>query len=370
MLAARDPHLDPPPFRGRTEKPSSSWVLDALCRTTGWHRKHAVRALRRRVLDKAVETQPPRKRKRRYGAAIKDALTALWEASDRVCGKRLVVMIPILLSALVRHGRLELGEGEWAVLLTVSAATIDRMLGDVKFAAAGGRRRRVGFYSAIRREVPIRTFNDWKDPAPGFCEVDMVAHGGTSVAGSFIQTLTMVDVAAGWTECRRWSIAMAASSLRRSSAPRACSPGEACCRPPAKRKAQMMDDAFQPCCSARPQWDNLVTEPLGEILRRQCGTSHKYRRVFIWRRIGLPAHGRSATCLTYRLWIWREATRHNGHTAINASDRTAKIIESAESLTLSTTNPLGTREEIRKSVRMALIPQLENRKVANEIHRM
>ena len=81
------------------------------------------------------------------------------------------------------------------------AATIDRMLGDVKVAAAGSRGRRAGFYSAIRREVPIRTFNDWKDPAPGFCEVDMVAHGGTSVAGSFIQTLTMVDVATEWTEC-------------------------------------------------------------------------------------------------------------------------------------------------------------------------
>ena len=60
----------------------------------------------------------------------------------------------------------------------LSAATIDRILGDVKVTAAGGRRRRAGFYSAIRREVPIRTFNDWKDPAPGFCEVDMVAHGG------------------------------------------------------------------------------------------------------------------------------------------------------------------------------------------------
>jgi len=67
----------------------------------------------------------------------------------------------------------------------------------------GGRRPswRAGFHSAIRREVPIRTFGDWNDPAPGFCEVDLVAHGGTSVAGSFIQTLTMVDVATGWTEC-------------------------------------------------------------------------------------------------------------------------------------------------------------------------
>jgi Integrase core domain len=125
----------------------------------------------------------------------------LWEASDRVCGKRLVAMIPTLVPALAQHGRLQLGEGEQAQLLAVSAATIDRVLGDVKVAAAGGRRRRAGFYSAIRREVPVRTFNDWKDPAPGFCEVDMVAHGGTSVAGSFIQTLTMVDVATGWTEC-------------------------------------------------------------------------------------------------------------------------------------------------------------------------
>jgi hypothetical protein len=181
---------------GRVEK---GCILDALCRTTGWHRKHAVRALRQRVVT--AEARVPRERKRRYGTTIKDALTALWEASDRVCGKRLVAMIPILLPALEQHGRLQLSEGEHGQLLAVSAATIDRMLGDVKVAAAGGRRRRAGFYSAIRREVPVRTFNDWKDPAPGFCEVDMVAHGGTSVAGSFIQTLTMVDVATGWTEC-------------------------------------------------------------------------------------------------------------------------------------------------------------------------
>jgi hypothetical protein len=110
-------------------------------------------------------------------------------------------MIPALLPALERHGRLELDKHQRALVLKTSAATIDRMLVETKVAASGGRRRRVGFYSAIRREVPIRTFNDWNDPPPGFCEIDMVAHGGPSVAGSFIQTLTMVDVATGWTEC-------------------------------------------------------------------------------------------------------------------------------------------------------------------------
>jgi len=110
-------------------------------------------------------------------------------------------MIPALLPALERHGRLKPTSAECALLVTLSAATIDRMLTDVKFAAAGGRRRRVGFYSAIRGEVPIRTFNAWANPPPGFCEIDMAAHGGTNVAGSFIQTLTMVDIATGWTEC-------------------------------------------------------------------------------------------------------------------------------------------------------------------------
>jgi hypothetical protein len=182
---------------GRTQK---GRILDELCALTGWHRKHAVRALRRYGAAKPGEAGK-RTSRRRYDATIEDAVRAVWEASDRVCGKRLVVMIPSLLPALERHGRLKLDDAGRRRVLAVSAATIDRMLSPTKAAAAGGRRRRAGFHSAIRREVPIRTFNDWNDPPPGFLEVDMVAHGGTSVAGSFIQTLTMVDVATGWTEC-------------------------------------------------------------------------------------------------------------------------------------------------------------------------
>jgi hypothetical protein len=52
-----------------------------------------------------------------------------------------------------------------------------------------------------RREGAVRTFDDRRDPPPGFCGADLVAHGGLSVTGWFIQTLTLVDVATGWTEC-------------------------------------------------------------------------------------------------------------------------------------------------------------------------
>jgi hypothetical protein len=163
---------------GRREK---GRILDELTATTGWHRKHAVRALSQRVAalapsgsrNTAVASAVgddvlPRRRRGKYDG-IRDALVVLWESSDRVCGKRLVVMLPTLLPAVERHGRLKPTSEQRALLLSVSAATIDRMLVDVKVAAAGGRRRRVGFYSAIRREVPIRTFNDWGNPPPGFC---------------------------------------------------------------------------------------------------------------------------------------------------------------------------------------------------------
>ena len=47
----------------------------------------------------------------------------------------------------------------------------------------------------------MRTFADWESPLPGDMEADLVSHGGESAAGSFVHTLTLTDVASGWTEC-------------------------------------------------------------------------------------------------------------------------------------------------------------------------
>jgi hypothetical protein len=86
-------------------------------------------------------------------------------------------------------------------LLTVSAATMDRLLSQVRVVARGGQRRRAGMSSAVRRSVPVRTFGDWNDPVPGYVEVDFVAHSGTSSSGSFVQTMVLTNIATGWTEC-------------------------------------------------------------------------------------------------------------------------------------------------------------------------
>lgn len=103
--------------------------------------------------------------------------------------------------------------------------------------------------------------------------------------------------------------------------------------------------AAHPCHSFTPH-PGRTSPPLWPDLRFSVQT-----------RICFPAHGKSATCLSYRLWIRRDLAPHNGHSATSLSDRTAKIIESDESLTLSITSPLGTSDEIRIPARMALFPR-------------
>ena len=123
----------------------------------------------------------------------------LWEAGDRVCGKRLKALIPILIDAMQRHGHLELDPVVQDRLLQVSAATIDRALCQARTSARGGRRRRT-VVNVIRRQVPVRTFSDRRTPPPGFFEVDMVEHcGGMKTGGDFVHTLTLTDIANGWT---------------------------------------------------------------------------------------------------------------------------------------------------------------------------
>ena len=78
-------------------------ILDEFVALTGYHRKHAIRALREGKPAKAAQAC-----NRLYDEAVRQALTILWEAADRVCGKRRKALIPMLVDAMERHGHLDL----------------------------------------------------------------------------------------------------------------------------------------------------------------------------------------------------------------------------------------------------------------------
>ena len=164
---------------------------------TGYHRKHAIRVLNG---FGGMPASKKRGRLRLYDEVVRQAIVVSWEASDRTGGKRLKPLLPVLLPALERHGHISLAPGVREHLSAVSASTIDRMLSGPR-AAAGGRRPRAKTVQAVRRSVPVRTFADWRETAPGFVEADLVVHCGGSMAGSFASTLVLTDIASGWTEC-------------------------------------------------------------------------------------------------------------------------------------------------------------------------
>ena len=114
-------------------------ILDEFAAVTGFHRKHAMRLLRAGQVTRRCGPRPDR---RVYDAAVREALIVVWEASDRICGKRLRSLLPILVEAMERQGHVQLAPEVRTRLLAMSAATIDRALGDVRRQAGTATRRR------------------------------------------------------------------------------------------------------------------------------------------------------------------------------------------------------------------------------------
>jgi hypothetical protein len=180
---------------GHTQK---SVILDEFVAATGYSRKYAIRLLTG-PLPPATPIQRPRPRQ--YGAVVQQALTVAWAAANYVCAKRLVPFLPELVESLERHGHLLLSNEERTQLLTMSAATADRVLRPIR---QSSRPRGVSTTKAgnlLKHQIPIRTFADWEDVRPGFMEADLVAHCGNSAEGAFLNTLVLTDVASAWTEC-------------------------------------------------------------------------------------------------------------------------------------------------------------------------
>lgn len=118
-----------------SSKKQKTRILDEFTVVSGYHRKYATRLLRadgtRPALGEAASRET-RMGRRIYDEAVKEALIVLWEAGDRICGKRLKAILPQLVDALERHRHFELDPEVKKRLLLVSPATIDRLLAPVR----------------------------------------------------------------------------------------------------------------------------------------------------------------------------------------------------------------------------------------------
>jgi len=176
-------------------------ILNEFCSVCNYNRKYAIRLLNNSMKSLSNPSKPNKKkpgRPRKYDhPLIFEFLKHLWIASNLVCSKRLKVMIPLWLPF---YGK-TIPDNLKALLLSISPATIDRILQKVKH-----RHKKFGLSttkpgSLLKKQIPIKT-NQWDETRPGFLEADTVAHCGGSLSGSFIYTVNTTDIATGWIETR------------------------------------------------------------------------------------------------------------------------------------------------------------------------
>ena len=184
---------------GRRNRKGKSRLLDELCETLDWDRKHAIKSLNGRINRHGRRGRSGRKKK--YDSLIGTVVTAIWKASEQPCSIRLKEQLAVWLPCYEkRNGKL--ATEDKAKVLSASARTLERLLSGQKAESSSRYNRKGGRTShALKKSIEIRC-GRWEVDGPGWLEADTVSHGGGITHGDYLWSLTMVDIHTGWTELR------------------------------------------------------------------------------------------------------------------------------------------------------------------------
>lgn len=180
---------------GKADRKSQGRLLDEMEEVTGLHRKSLIRLLAGKLERRGRGKQ----RGRRYGPDVDDALRVISESMDHICAERLTPNLSWLARHLAEHGELKVTAPLLAQLDAISVATVKRILARIRQDEPRLRRSGPKQRGPLWQEVPIKRL-PWDIQTPGYFEVDTVFHCGISVAGDYLCTLQMIDVATGWSE--------------------------------------------------------------------------------------------------------------------------------------------------------------------------
>jgi hypothetical protein len=183
----------------KASKVEKQKILDEFTSATGYHRKHAIRVLKNQVQVQNRLIRKPKNYRTIYGGEVVQALEQIWEIYGHICSKRLQPFLPEAIRVLERYKEIKLSKDTRELLLKISSASIDRCLRPVRIKSSHGlSTTKPG--SLLKNLIPVRTFTEWDEERPGFLEIDLVAHCGSTTEGQFLNTLTCTDLSTGWTD--------------------------------------------------------------------------------------------------------------------------------------------------------------------------
>lgn len=183
----------------KAKKVEKQKMLDEFTSATGYHRKHAIRVLKNQRQVQKHLNRKTKTYKTIYRGEVVQALEQIWEICGQICSKRLQPYLPEAIQVLERHNEIELSKETKDLLLKISSASIDRCLRPVHCKSPHGlSTTKPG--SLLKHLIPVQTFTAWDQEQPGFMEIDLVAHCGSTTEGQYLNTLTCTDISTGWTD--------------------------------------------------------------------------------------------------------------------------------------------------------------------------
>jgi len=182
----------------RADKKQKSRLLDEAEKRTSLHRKVLIRKLAHPPLPPAGKRT--RCRAKTYGAEMKAVLAQVWEMFDYPCGQRLAAILRAQVDSLRQLGELQCDDTVAGLLKKASPRTLDRLLSHERTVKQPRLPRRAPVHPLMYQRVPVKLPNEWDRDELGNLQLDFVLHGGRSIAGQFLHTLSTVDIASGWWE--------------------------------------------------------------------------------------------------------------------------------------------------------------------------
>lgn len=180
----------------RCNKIEKGKILDELCVEFEISRRQGVRLFAKKEVGRPRNSAKKGRKSKYRDAEFIRSLREVWKISHWMCSRHLKVAIPDWLP-FIEKANGAFSEPNRVKLLSISAPTIDRILKPYKALKGKSLTLSGGFRDEIPIQGPV-----WNIEQPGYMETDTVAHCGGSMAGEFINSVIMVDLATLWTEPR------------------------------------------------------------------------------------------------------------------------------------------------------------------------
>ncbi len=194
----------------KARKKDKGTMLQEFVSLTGYRRSYASYLLsthgkrkrigKHKIIQADVRKRSPRGCRKYYGEEVRKPLIKVWYVMDCICGKRLAPVLGAVIRKLQQFREITLDEKVRDRLISISPATIDRLLAGERRKQTIKGRANTKPGTLLKNQIPVRTFAEWDEQKPGFTEIDLVGHDGGDGSGEFVQTLDVTDVCTTWTE--------------------------------------------------------------------------------------------------------------------------------------------------------------------------